>query len=157
MADSQSTSVDEAADAAALGAGLPEVPARDDGASESPAADSSMAAKPSPTASAKPIGQRLPAYSRSLLKIPVSVSVTLASKKAPLAHIVSLAPGSIIQFDKSCEDLLELCVGQRAVADGEAVKVGDKFGLRINSIILPKERFHRVAPGRAKASLDVDT
>ncbi len=100
---------------------------------------------------------KLPAYTCSLLKIPVAVSVTLAIKKAPLAQIVSLAPGSIIQFDKSCEDLLELCISGRTLADGEAVKVGDKFGLRINSIVLPKERFHRVSAARSMSAADAST
>jgi hypothetical protein len=37
--------------------------------------------------------------------------------------------------------MLQLEVSGRPVATGEAVKVGDKFGLRVNSIVLPEERF----------------
>ncbi len=88
----------------------------------------------------------LPNYSRSLLRIKVPVVVTLAEKRQPLGRIVELGPGSIIQFDKSCEEMLEMDVGGRRVAIGEAIKVGDKFGLRITSIILPEERFHPVRP-----------
>jgi flagellar motor switch protein FliN/FliY len=83
----------------------------------------------------------LPTYTKSLLKIRVPISVTLATSKQPLNRIVELAPGSIIPFDKSCDDTLCLEVNNRPVAVGEAVKVGDKFGLRITSIILPPERF----------------
>ena len=54
---------------------------------------------------------------------------------------MELGPGSIIQFTKSCEDLLELNVENQVIAQGEAVKVGDKFGLRITSMVLPEERF----------------
>jgi flagellar motor switch/type III secretory pathway protein FliN len=61
-----------------------------------------------------------------------------------------LGPGSIIQFDKSCEEMLELDAGGRRIAMGEAVKVGDKFGLRITSIILPDERFRPVTAARRK-------
>lgn len=89
----------------------------------------------------------LPPYARSLLRIKVPVAVTLAEKRQPLGWIVELGPGSIIQFDKSCEEMLELDVGGRRVATGEAVKVGDKFGLRVTSISLPNERFNPVAPG----------
>ena len=104
----------------------------------------------SPAAPSRPtIGLgSLPSYSRSLLKVKLPVLVTLAGKKQTLRRILELAPGSIIQFDKSCEDMLELVVGQQAVALGEAVKVGDKFGLRVTSIILPEERFEPVEPGR---------
>jgi len=113
------------------------------------------AAKPAPKPAAKPAARsnpapmrartvsidQLPAYSRSLLRIRVPVVVTLAHKRQPLSQIMELGPGSIIQFDKSCEEMLELDVGGRSVATGEAVKVGDKFGLRINAITMPEERF----------------
>lgn len=91
----------------------------------------------------------LPDYSRSLLRVEVPVVVTLAEKRQPLGWIVELGPGSIIQFDKSCEEMLELDVGGRPIATGEAVKVGDKFGLRITSVVLPEERFH---PVKSKAT-----
>ena len=70
--------------------------------------------------------------------------VTLARKRQALGRIVEMGPGSIIQFENSCEELLELSVGGHPIASGEAVKVGDKFGLRILSITLPGERFHPV-------------
>ncbi len=84
-------------------------------------------------------------YSRSLLKVEVPVTVTLAAKKQPVSKIVELVPGSIIQFDKPCDEMLELEVAGQPVAQGECVKVGDKFGLRITSMILPGESFHSLA------------
>jgi len=83
----------------------------------------------------------LPPYTQSLLRIEVPVVVTLASKKQPVSQIISLGPGSIISFDKPCDQLLDLEVGGQQIAAGEAVKIGDKFGLRINSITMPDERF----------------
>ena len=83
----------------------------------------------------------LPPYTRSLLRIKVPVVVTLAEKRQKLSRIIELGPGSIIQFDKSCEEMLDLEVGNQAVASGEAVKVGDKFGLRITAMVMPDERF----------------
>jgi flagellar motor switch/type III secretory pathway protein FliN len=67
--------------------------------------------------------------------------VRLAAKRLSIGEIVQLGPGSIVKFDKSCEEMLELNVGQCPIAVGEAVKVGDKFGLRITSLIRPSERF----------------
>jgi len=93
--------------------------------------------------------RELPPYSQSLLKITVPVMVTLAEKKQALEQIVELSPGSIIQFDKSCEEMLDLSVAGRKVAMGEAVKVGDKFGLKITSVVLPDERFDKVRPRTA--------
>ncbi len=90
--------------------------------------------------------ENLPNFSRSLLRIKVPVMVTLATKKQPVNKIVELLPGSIIQFNKSCEEMLELEVSGQPVALGECVKVGDKFGLRVTSLIMPGERFESVRP-----------
>lgn len=95
--------------------------------------------------------RQLPNYAKSLLKIRVPVTVTLASSKYPVNRILELGPGSIIQFNKSCEDNLTLEVGDQAIAEGEAVKVGDKFGLWITSMTMPDERFW-VIHGRRRGS-----
>jgi flagellar motor switch/type III secretory pathway protein FliN len=83
----------------------------------------------------------LPPYSRSLLRVRVPVSVTLAATTQPVDRVLDLCPGSIIQFDKTCDDPLTLKVGGQPVAVGEAVKVGDKFGLWITAMAMPEERF----------------
>ncbi len=122
-----------------------------DQSGQTDSANSANSAPPveQPTPQSQPQNARfkkLPNYTRSLLRIKVPVVVTLADKRQPLRKVVELGPGSIIQFDKSCEEMLELKVGDHPVATGEAVKVGDKFGLRITSMILPDERFNVVRP-----------
>src|SRR5215210_456111 len=79
--------------------------------------------------------QRLPTYARGLLHIRVPVQVTLASQRKSIQEIIELGPGSIIKFDKTCDEPLELLVGDRSIAQGEVVKVGDKFGLKISGIV----------------------
>ncbi|QEG37866.1 FliM/FliN family flagellar motor C-terminal domain-containing protein [Bythopirellula goksoeyrii] len=86
----------------------------------------------------------LPSYTRSLLKISVPVRVILASKKENLMDVVEMAPGTIIKFEKPCDEVLQLFVGNQQVAEGEAVKVGDKFGFRTTTMILPREHFSQV-------------
>ena len=83
----------------------------------------------------------LPPYTKSLLRIRVPVMVTLAQKKQPISKILEIGPGTILQFQKSCDQLLELEVNGHAVGVGEAVKVGDKFGLRVTGMTLPGEKF----------------
>ena len=87
-----------------------------------------------------------PPFTQNLLRIRVPVMVSLAQIKQPVQSIVELVPGSIIQFEKSCEEMLELEINGAPVAQGECVKVGDKFGLRVTSITLPGERFQTVRP-----------
>lgn len=112
-----------------------------------PAAPPESGARPEgQSASAKAVSRQLPSYAKSLLKVAVPVTVTLASKKQLAGRIVELGPGSIIQFDKSCDEALRLEVCGQAVAEGEAVKVGEKFGIRVTSIVLPDERFRPLRP-----------
>ncbi|MDR2345161.1 MAG: FliM/FliN family flagellar motor C-terminal domain-containing protein [Planctomycetaceae bacterium] len=87
----------------------------------------------------------LPGYSRSLLKVKVPVAAVLATARKPIKSILELGVGSVIQFDKSCDELLEVEVGQKVtIGSAEAVKVGDKFGFRIHTMVLPEERFRTV-------------
>jgi flagellar motor switch/type III secretory pathway protein FliN len=90
--------------------------------------------------------EQLPSFTRSILKVRLPVRVALAHKRQPIDQIIELGPGSIIQFEKSCEEMLDLVVGDVLIAQGEAVKVGEKFGLRITSMVLPSERFSAVKP-----------
>ncbi len=83
----------------------------------------------------------LPRYARSFLKVQVPVSVHLAGQKCTVKEILELVPGAIIKFDRPCDDLLDLVVCDQPIATGEVVKVDDKFGLRIRSMILPHEQF----------------
>jgi len=88
--------------------------------------------------------EELPGFSKSVLKIRVPVAAVLARSRKPIKTILELGVGSVIQFDKSCDEPLELELDRTIIAIGEAVKVGDKFGVRLNSVILPKERFRPV-------------
>ncbi|MEX0866220.1 MAG: FliM/FliN family flagellar motor switch protein, partial [Pirellulales bacterium] len=55
--------------------------------------------------------ERLPGYARSLLRIRVPVIAVLARRKQRVSELLELGPGAIIQFDKSCDQLLELHAG----------------------------------------------
>ena len=116
-------------------------PTAADGAqSASTSAQQNTAAHPVPRTLAE-----LPPYAKTLLNIKVPIEVTLATTQMPIREVVELVPGSIIQFDKPCDALLSMSVGDVQVAEGDAVKVGDKFGLRVTSLTLPSERFERLA------------
>jgi flagellar motor switch/type III secretory pathway protein FliN len=88
----------------------------------------------------------LPPYSRSLLRIQVPVVVTLASTTQPVSRVLDLAPGTILHFNKPCDEPLTLNVGRCEVAVGETVKIGDKFGIRVTSMVMPQEKFEPVKP-----------
>jgi len=87
------------------------------------------------------VTSKLPDYTRSLLKISVPVTVNLATKKQSVREIIELGQGAILKFEKPCEEMLTLSVGDQEIAEGEVVKVGENFGLRIHTMLLPAEHF----------------
>jgi flagellar motor switch protein FliN len=115
-----------------------------DGAQLPDTAAASTATVPLALPLANAASGHLPIYMHNLLGIGVPVSVTLAAKKQPLKQIMELAPGSLIQFTKSCDQLLDLCVGDQRIAQGMAVKVGEKFGLKINNLTPPTQRMQAI-------------
>ncbi len=92
---------------------------------------------------------QLPPYSKSLLKVKVPIMVTLAGKKQTIQEVLSLGPGSILSFEKPCNAPVDVSIGDRLIAHGETVKVGEKFGVRIQEIILPAEHFKSMRPRSA--------
>ncbi len=126
----------------------PEVEAEEEPAAEEAAAEvSTSSAGPPPPRPSTFAG--LPPYSRSLLKVRVPVHVVLASHKESLKNVVELAAGTIIKFEKGCDEPLHLYVGNQRVAEGEAVKIGDKFGFRLSSMTMPDEHFQKAKPKSA--------
>jgi len=69
-----------------------------------------------------------------ILGIKVPLIVVLAEKKMTLAQLLELTAGSVIEFDKNCGQPLLLMASDRVIAEGEAIKVGENFGLRLLNV-----------------------
>jgi flagellar motor switch protein FliN len=78
--------------------------------------------------------QRSPSDLERILRLEVPVIVKLAQRKLTLAEVMRLGAGAIIEFAKSSDEPLELLVNNKAIGIGEAVKVGENFGLKITQI-----------------------
>ncbi len=77
-------------------------------------------------------------------KMPVTISVRLASKKIELGEFLAITPGTLITFDKSCDDPLELYVNNYRYCQGEAVKIGENFGLKVDEVGVKDVREDRI-------------
>ena len=77
---------------------------------------------------------------QSLLGIEVPLIVQIADKVATVAEVTSLQPGVIIEFPKQASQDLTILVNNTTVGSGQAVKVGENFGVRIRSIETPSQR-----------------
>jgi flagellar motor switch protein FliN/FliY len=70
-----------------------------------------------------------------LLDVPVQVSVELGRRTVPIGDVVQLGPGSVIELGKAAGESLDVLVNGKLVARGEAVVVGEKYGIRIVEVI----------------------
>lgn len=85
-------------------------------------------------------GNRLSPGLLRVLRTEVPLIVTLAQKRESAAKILQFGPGTILEFDQSCEKPLQLSVNNLPIGLGEAVKIGEHFGLRILSIVPADDR-----------------
>ena len=69
-----------------------------------------------------------------IMRMEVPVIVKLAERRLTLAEVMRLGPGAIIEFSKSSDEPLELLINNKTIGLGDAVKVGENFGLKINQI-----------------------
>jgi len=106
--------------------------------SNEPVAETEPAPEP-PPAPAAPV-YRGPDPLARLRKLPVAVSVRLAEKKISVSQLLAITPGALVTFTKSCDDLLDLYVNNSLYCRGEAVKIGESFGLKIDHVGVQVER-----------------
>jgi flagellar motor switch protein FliN/FliY len=69
-----------------------------------------------------------------ILRLEVPVIVRLAERKLNMNEVMRLGVGAIIEFFKASDEPLELLINNKVIGAGEAVKVGENFGLRITTI-----------------------
>jgi flagellar motor switch protein FliN len=69
-----------------------------------------------------------------ILRLEVPIIVKLAERKRNVNEVMRLGAGAIIEFFKNSEEPLQLMVNNKVIGFGEAVKVGENFGLRITQI-----------------------
>ena len=80
-----------------------------------------------------------------LLDIPLEISVQLGRTKLPIAELMNLSPGSVIDLDKLSGEPLDISLNSKLVARGEAVLVNDRYGVRIVEIISAGDRVSGLA------------
>ena len=70
----------------------------------------------------------------TILKLNVPVIVRLGHRRMPLGDVLKLTPGSIVELAKSADAPLDLMVNNCQIGTGNAVKVGEQFGLSVLSV-----------------------
>jgi flagellar motor switch protein FliN/FliY len=88
-----------------------------------------------------------------ILDLPLKVTVILGRTRRPIKEVLGLAPGSILELATLADEPVEVLVNGALVALGEVVVVNDNFGVRIVSIVSPRERIQNLRPGSGHLSV----
>jgi len=76
----------------------------------------------------------------ALMDLELVISVELGRARMRIRDILQLGHGSIVELSKLAGEPVDLLVNGRKFAEGEVVVVDDNFGVRISSLVGPKER-----------------
>jgi flagellar motor switch protein FliN/FliY len=87
---------------------------------------------------AKP--EHVPSGIELILDVTLPVAVELGRARMQIQDVLKLAPGSIVELDKSAGDPVEILINGRPIAKGEVVVIDENFGVRLTSIVTAAER-----------------
>lgn len=73
-----------------------------------------------------------------LLKVKFEVEAVLGRTTLSIGEILKLGSGSVVEFDRTISEPVDLVVQGLTVARGEVVVVGDSFAIRIKEVISPQ-------------------
>jgi flagellar motor switch protein FliN len=79
-----------------------------------------------------------------LLDVELEASLRFGCREMPLAEILDLGPGDVVQLDRHLSDPVDLIVSDKIVARGEVVLVNGNFGLRITEVAAPRKRLETI-------------
>ena len=75
-----------------------------------------------------------------LAEVNLEVTVELGRRRLPLADLLKLTIGSVIELDKLVGEPLEIYANGRLIAEGEAVVIDEQFGVRITNLASKRRR-----------------
>jgi flagellar motor switch protein FliN/FliY len=78
-----------------------------------------------------------------ILDVKVKLRVELGRRRLSIADVLAMGPGSVVEFCKSAEEPLDIFVNDQLIARGEAVVIGERYGIRITEVISPSERLRQ--------------
>jgi flagellar motor switch protein FliN/FliY len=81
-----------------------------------------------------------------VMDVPIEVSVEIGRKKMRIAEILRIGAGSVLELNKTAGEPLDIYVNNRIVARGEAVVVGDHYGVRLTEVLIADEGRSRGDP-----------
>lgn len=71
-----------------------------------------------------------------VMDVPVELTIELGRRKMRIADVLRLGPGSILELDKVSGEPLDIYVNNRLIARGEAVVIGERYGVRLTEVLV---------------------
>jgi flagellar motor switch protein FliN/FliY len=82
-----------------------------------------------------PAGEKTALDLERVFDVPVRVSVILGRTKIPVANLLKMDVGTVVELDRQVGEAVEIFVNDRLVARGEIVLVENRLGVTMTEII----------------------
>jgi len=79
-----------------------------------------------------------------LFDVPLQISVEVGRARVLLKDLLQMGEGYVVELEKLAREPLDLYVNSRLIARGEAVKVGEKFGIKLTEIVSQADRVEKL-------------
>ncbi len=79
-----------------------------------------------------------------VMDIPVTLSMELGRTSISIQDLLELNSGSVVELQRMADEPMDVLVNGTLVAHGEAVVIGDKFGVRLTDVVSAKECVKRI-------------
>jgi flagellar motor switch protein FliN/FliY len=81
----------------------------------------------------------------TILKLYVPLLVMVGQRRLPVDDVLSLGPGAILELERPADSDLILMVNNKQIGTGQAVKVGENFGIKITHIDSAADRINAMS------------
>lgn len=72
----------------------------------------------------------------AMLNVDMNIQVVLGHSRMPIADLLKLSRGSVIELDKRIGEPVDIVINQSLVARGDLIKVGDsRIGISLTEIV----------------------
>ncbi|HEY6877731.1 MAG TPA: flagellar motor switch protein FliN [Polyangiales bacterium] len=79
-----------------------------------------------------------------IMEIPLELTVELGRKRIRIGELLAVGVGSVIDLGTAAGAPLSIYANSTLIAHGEAVVVGERYGIRVTDIVSPRERVRRL-------------
>jgi flagellar motor switch protein FliN/FliY len=82
-----------------------------------------------------PAGEKSAADLEAVFDVPVRISVILGRTRVPVANLLKMDVGTVVELDRQVGEAVEIFVNERLVARGEIVLVENRLGVTMTEIV----------------------